>query len=81
MKYRLLKSFSEIFQNVLFHFRAPGTPIVLYPISFLNFAKIICTNMSNMSIYSANFRYIACKLLKLEALENRKKITGAFLDA
>ena len=32
MKYRLLKSFSELLQNVLFHFNAPDIPIVLYPI-------------------------------------------------
>ena len=33
-----------------------------------------------MSIYSANLRYIACKLLKLEAPENIN-IMGVFLGA
>ena len=39
-----------------------------FVLSFFNLGKKICTNMST---YSANFRYVACKLLKLEASKNR----------
>ena len=36
---------------------------LFFALSFLNFAQIIFTDMST---YSANFKYVACKLLKLE---------------
>ena len=51
-----------LFLSVIFHFCAPSIPIVL--------------QYTNMSTYSANFRYVACKLLKLEAPENRKRNKG-----
>ena len=53
----VLKSFLEILRNVLLNFRAS------FALSFLYFAKIISTNMST---YLANFRYVACALLKLQ---------------
>ena len=66
---RICLNFSPLnFVVVLFHFLAPGIPSVLCPIN-LQF----CTDNLHQYfyIYSANFIYVACKLIKLEASENR----------
>ena len=50
-------------------FVQPVSPLS-FDLSFVNFAQTIRTNIST---YSANLIYAACKLLKLEAPDKRQK--------